>query len=313
MKTLEQQLSRIDLNLLVSLSVLLQEKSVSRASEKLFLSQPAMSRTLKRLRDVFDDPLFYRESSGLQPTEKALSLQEPLLSILGDIHKLIDLTRFTPENCEQTFKISLPPLMSHLLAAPLAKALNKKAPKSSLIEYPASLEPTALLKTRDVDFSLHIQTPDKKEEFPSTHIGNTHAVIYGHKTHSLATYTNVTLEQCLAHNFVDYTLDSRSATRHTNPFDVYLEHLNKRRNIGFQSGQINTLIEAMIDTDTLLVSTHGLLTLPYVKENLVPILSLEACEELNVAIYLIEHKRTIDSPAHQWFKQLILETLSGQL
>ena len=44
MKTLEQTLSRIDLNLLVSLSVLIKEKNVSRAAEKLFLSQPAMSR-----------------------------------------------------------------------------------------------------------------------------------------------------------------------------------------------------------------------------------------------------------------------------
>lgn len=313
MKTLEQQLSRIDLNLLVSLSVLLQEKSVSRASEKLFLSQPAMSRTLKRLRDLFDDPLFYRESSGLQPTEKALSLQEPLQSILGDIHKLIDLTRFTPENCEQTFKISLPPLMSHLLAAPLAKALRKDAPKASLIEYPASFEPTTLLKMREVDFSLHVQAPDKKEEFPTTHIGKTYAVIYGHKSHQLAKEKEVSLEQCLQHKFVDYTLDSRSTGKHSNPFDVYLESVNKRRDIGFQSGQINTLIEAMIDTDTLLVSTQGLLTLPYVRDNLVPILSFEEYQELNVGIYLIEHKRTIDSPAHQWFKQLIVETLSGQL
>lgn len=52
MKTLEQELSRIDLNLLVSLSVLIKERNVSRAAQKLYLSQPAMSRTLARLRDL---------------------------------------------------------------------------------------------------------------------------------------------------------------------------------------------------------------------------------------------------------------------
>jgi hypothetical protein len=57
MKSLEQKLSRIDLNLLVSFSMLLKERNVSRAAEKLYVSQPAMSRTLQRLRELFDDPL----------------------------------------------------------------------------------------------------------------------------------------------------------------------------------------------------------------------------------------------------------------
>jgi DNA-binding transcriptional LysR family regulator len=88
MKTLEQELSRIDLNLLVSLSVLIKEKNVSRAAEKLFLSQPAMSRILGRLRELFDDPLFYRESNGLQPTAKTLELEEQLDAILFSIDNL---------------------------------------------------------------------------------------------------------------------------------------------------------------------------------------------------------------------------------
>ena len=54
------KLSRIDLNLLVALHVLIEEKSVSRAAQRLHVTQPAMSKTLNRLRDTFDDPLFAR-------------------------------------------------------------------------------------------------------------------------------------------------------------------------------------------------------------------------------------------------------------
>ncbi|MAT51965.1 MAG: LysR family transcriptional regulator, partial [Porticoccaceae bacterium] len=53
-------LSRIDLNLIVAMQVLLEERSVTRAAERLFITQPAMSKTLQRLRILFDDELFVR-------------------------------------------------------------------------------------------------------------------------------------------------------------------------------------------------------------------------------------------------------------
>ena len=68
------RLARIDLNLLVALHILLQEGSVSRAAERLNITQPAMSKTLGRLRETFDDPLFVRSKRGIQPTPRAISL-----------------------------------------------------------------------------------------------------------------------------------------------------------------------------------------------------------------------------------------------
>jgi DNA-binding transcriptional LysR family regulator len=60
-----QKLSRLDLNLLVSLQALLEEKSVTRAAQRLFITQPAMSRVLQRLRHQLDDPLFTRTGNEL--------------------------------------------------------------------------------------------------------------------------------------------------------------------------------------------------------------------------------------------------------
>ncbi|HSF82215.1 MAG TPA: LysR family transcriptional regulator, partial [Anaerolineales bacterium] len=63
-------LARIDLNLLVALQVLIEEQSVTRAAERLYITQPAMSKTLQRLRELFDDPLFIRSGRGLIPTPR---------------------------------------------------------------------------------------------------------------------------------------------------------------------------------------------------------------------------------------------------
>ena len=66
-----QRLSRLDLNLLVSLQALLEERSVTKAAQRLFITQPAMSRVLQRLRVQLGDPLFTRAGNELVPTPKA--------------------------------------------------------------------------------------------------------------------------------------------------------------------------------------------------------------------------------------------------
>jgi DNA-binding transcriptional LysR family regulator len=312
MVTLEQQLSRLDLNLLVSLSVLIKERNVTRAAQALYLSQPAMSRTLGRLRELFDDPLFYRESNGLVPTQKALELQEPLEELLRNMQSLIARSAFTPESCDQTFAISLPPLMSGFVSIPLITALKEHAPKASLIEFPVAKEPTQQLADRSVDFSFHVDKPDNESEFPSQCIATTYPVFYVSRNHPLAKQQQVTLEECLNYRFVDMSLDIRSSSGLVNPIDKYLSKHGRKRDVVFQSGQLHSLVSVMQQTDTVMVSSNKLLTSSYLKQQLVPVLTMEAFPELCLNIYLIEHKRTSNSAPHQWLKALILSTLAGE-
>ena len=73
-------LERVDLNLLIYLDVLLREKNVTRAAEQLSVTQPAMSNILRRLRNLFNDPLLIRSSEGMTPTERALELQRRIVT-----------------------------------------------------------------------------------------------------------------------------------------------------------------------------------------------------------------------------------------
>ena len=76
-------LERVDLNLLIYLDVLLREKNVTRAAEQLGVTQPAMSNILRRLRNLFNDPLLIRSSEGMTPTERALELQPRIRDALA--------------------------------------------------------------------------------------------------------------------------------------------------------------------------------------------------------------------------------------
>ena len=80
-----EKLARLDLNLLISLRILIEEQNVTRAAQRLCLSQSAVSKNLAKLRIQFEDPLLTRHAYGLKPTPKALFLK-PKLEKLINLH-----------------------------------------------------------------------------------------------------------------------------------------------------------------------------------------------------------------------------------
>ncbi|HEU4634624.1 MAG TPA: LysR family transcriptional regulator, partial [Edaphobacter sp.] len=82
-------LRQADLNLLVVFAVLAEERNITRAAARLLLSQPAVSRSLKRLRDMFHDDLLIRTASGYEPTPKGQRLLEEVTSTLPRLDRLM--------------------------------------------------------------------------------------------------------------------------------------------------------------------------------------------------------------------------------
>ena len=120
---------RLDLNLLVSLDVLLAEGNVTRAAKRLGLSQPALSAQLKQLRDAFEDPLLIPAARGMTPTSRAEDLREPLREALAQIRALTAGARtFDPASAGQTFRIVASDAIHHAASALLAARLWNRAP-----------------------------------------------------------------------------------------------------------------------------------------------------------------------------------------
>jgi DNA-binding transcriptional LysR family regulator len=122
-------LRQFDLNLLVALDALLTERNVTRAGERLFLSQPAMSGTLSRLRHLFGDELLVRVGRHLEPTPFAAELAGPVHECVQQIEDLLNSRRpFVPETEQRSFRIASSDYVVSLLLGPLVGRLLERAP-----------------------------------------------------------------------------------------------------------------------------------------------------------------------------------------
>jgi len=123
------ELRSVDLNLLVALNALLTEQHVTRAAEKVGLSQPAMSNALSRLRHLFDDDLLVRTATGMQATQRALELAEPVRQVLRQIERVLDSEpAFDPAASTRAFTLRLSDVLGLLLLPSLFQRVKREAP-----------------------------------------------------------------------------------------------------------------------------------------------------------------------------------------
>lgn len=122
-----------DLNLLVVFAALMRERNVTRCANKLLVGQPAISASLRRLRTLFQDPLFIRSGHGVRPTEKALEIAQ----LIGPALELIDAAvsnnePFAALECQARFSIVLSGGVGATLVTGLLKPILASAPGISI-------------------------------------------------------------------------------------------------------------------------------------------------------------------------------------
>lgn len=163
-------IKQIDLNLLIVLKVLLEESSVTKASQKLNLSQSATSHALKRLRKIFNDPLLERSSSGMLATPRALALQLSLENILFDIEKLVTEPIFIPELARGTIRIAASDYATTVILPSVLRELSLKNPYLDIECYDWHPETLDRLKSGEFDLCLGIVDLDTTHEFGYEHL-----------------------------------------------------------------------------------------------------------------------------------------------
>lgn len=122
-------LSRTDLNLLVLFEVVLEERHVGRAAERLNLSASAVSHGLGRLRRLLNDPLFLKTPKGVVPTARAMELAQPVADILIRIRGVVSTAEpFDPATSTRRFALGAPDGVSAVVLPPLLAHLRRAAP-----------------------------------------------------------------------------------------------------------------------------------------------------------------------------------------
>jgi LysR family transcriptional activator of mexEF-oprN operon len=152
----EKNFRGVDLNLLVAFATVMRERSTTRAGERLFVSQPAVSHALRRLRAILGDPLFIRVRQGLLPTPRAEALYRDLLPSLEAIERsLQERDAFEPASSERVFRLGLPSALDVCVTPLLLEKLAREAPGVNLVVRPVNLHTgVALLDSEEIELSV---------------------------------------------------------------------------------------------------------------------------------------------------------------
>lgn len=145
-----------DLNLMRVFLTVLHERSVTRAAQRLNLTQPAVSYALARLREQFDDPLFVRTATGMQPTPVAFALADPIERGMNSFAEAVSLRQqFTPATSTRRFRLSMSDIGEMVFLPPLMERVHALAPRLQVEVMEIALEqlPQAL-KEGEVDLAI---------------------------------------------------------------------------------------------------------------------------------------------------------------
>ncbi|WP_194723187.1 LysR family transcriptional regulator [Noviherbaspirillum malthae] len=126
-------ISRVDLNLFTVFEAIYTEGSVTRASQKLNLTQPAISHALNRLRQMFDDPLFVRQGHAMVSTPLARSIIDPIRRSLRSLEVTLNgVHAFDPASTQKRFNLALRDVLESTILPPLMLRIRKHAPQVDL-------------------------------------------------------------------------------------------------------------------------------------------------------------------------------------
>lgn len=157
----ERDFRTIDLNLLVVFHVLIRERSVSRAAQRLFLGQPAVSGALARLRKLFNDELLVRTGRSMEPTTKALLLYAQLGPALEAVRAtLVEQPGFDPAKQQRVFRIGMRDWVESWLMPGLLETVQRVAPgiRIAVLASDAS-HGTRMLDSDDMDLGVSVFPP----------------------------------------------------------------------------------------------------------------------------------------------------------
>lgn len=299
-----RQLARIDLNLLVALQVLIEECNVSKAAERLFITQSAMSKTLGRLRELFNDPLFTRASHGMTPTPRALELQKKLTLVLQDVQSLVAPQSFDPWTFEGEFKIAIPESIGMAILPPLMEELQREAPRIRITAISRVEHQLEKLAGGELDIAIHVKHLHYGNEFNIDLVSSLPPVLLVRQSHPLrASKQELNFEEMLSYPQVRLyipDLDESEIVRQGN--DV---RQGEERAV-FETSHMFTAIEVVKRTNCILFGPPFISRHPQLGVGVVSI-PLPVQEENYIHYILATHRRTDSSIVHQWLRKKMID------
>jgi DNA-binding transcriptional LysR family regulator len=296
-------LRNFDLNLLVAFDVLMRELNVSRAAEKMFVTQSTMSHILQRLRQQLDDPVLVRTNAGMKPSERAVALVEPVRAILRNVEQVIrPPAEFDPKSSRHRFVIHATDYIEVLLLPPLMARLGTSAPGIDIhFKRTEAAFPTGDLENGDMDVVLGFEAVLKPPvQFRCEKLFDDRMVCVVREDHP-EVGSSLTLDEYLA---LPHMLISRTGIA-TGLIDDWLaEHGRERR--------IALVVSHFLSAPLILSGTNMVLSFPKrIAEQFARLAHLKTVPvPIDLPPYnlvMIWHPLNDKEPAHAWLRRQILE------
>ncbi|ADU67878.1 LysR family transcriptional regulator [Pantoea sp. At-9b] len=291
-------ISTLDLNLLLTLDVLLAELNVTRAAQRLNLSQPSVSAQLARLRSIFNDPLLLPGPRGMLPTSRADALREPLRLALESLQQAVAPPQgFDPAQANLTWRIAATDYMSSAIMLPVIGKLRLTAPDCRVAVF--GLNPPRVaqqLEKAELDLIFHTgdhapETLHQRKLFSERYmlagrIGHPHL----HPGLTLDTFCQ------LEHLIVSPDGGGFSAAT-----DSALAKIGRQRRVVLSVPHFLFMLEVLASSDLVAVLPERLVRRSTQLQVIEPPLDVPGFD-----ILMMWHERVQRDPAHQWLRQQIL-------
>jgi DNA-binding transcriptional LysR family regulator len=298
-------ISRVDLNLFIVFEAIFAEGSVTRASLKLNLTQPAISHALGRLRLMFDDPLFVRQGHLMVSTPLARSIIEPVRqSLRGFEVTLNKLNRFDPASTEKEFSLALRDVLESTVLPPLMMALEREAPHARVAAVQVDRrELESELQAGTLDCAIDVLLP-LASDIRHTRILADRTLVVARRGHPRL-QGGITLDQYLAEEHI------LASSRRKGPGieDFELSRLGLQRKIRLRCQHYFAACRVVSQTDLILTmpERYARVANQQFDNQLLPLpLEMPAWD-----VYLYWHANVEDDPANRWLRERLTAALTA--
>ncbi|MES2933628.1 MAG: LysR family transcriptional regulator [Pseudomonadota bacterium] len=299
-------LKTFDLNLLPVLDALLGERSVTRAAQRLHLSQPAVSNALARLRSQTGDAILVRGASGLMPTPRAEAMATSIRQILENIESTFTPAAFDPQTHEQTFYLMMNDYVELLLLPQLMAEISQVGPgiKLSVQSLAPDLASEGLVKgTLDLAFGYLGEIAEQLYRKP---LMQESFVCLARQDHPRIK-GELSLAQFLAE---DHILVSPQGRGFVGLVDTLLGELGQKRKVVLSIPHFTVAPDIIIHTDLLMTMTKSTAQ-KFASHYPIQVLSVPL-EIPSYAISQAWHARTQNEPSQRWLRGVI-ESLAKRI
>ena len=298
---MERSWLRMDLNLLKALHVLLEERSISRAADRFFVTRSAMSKTLQRLRETLNDPILVRTAQGLVPTPRAEQLAASLASAIAQIEQgLSSSARFDPATAEGPIRIAAPETFAIGAMPRLLTALRTAAPQLRIEALHLENGYQAQLADGALDFAIYFEQ-DYPDGFNTHRLLSTAPKLWCRPEHPITRLKQVTLDDICNFPKLAFRLPS---IKHQQLLEVLqtMEQIEIGREVIFETSHLLVALVMLRKSDALMLAPDYLFADPALAGMAVslPLGHIPLFDQLSFELGLVQHERTMHSPLHQW-------------